>query len=455
MTGSAGVVAEQLEALVTEVSEGEARSTFDGVPAAEAHVADEAVQLEQAQCRLHQRLPERQRVDQLELLPADTGGALGGRLGGQGCQHLDVRRLQVGEYSRQRHRLVGLSLAGEAVRQHLGQRPDLLRHGRASRSLQHPRGQLEPRIVGRGELLEQLDAAELLSRHGHDLLAAIEPPAHGPRVEPHDSRDRGRQCASRCGIQPVGLQRSGHRPADDVGQRVPQHLASPLALLLLIGHGLDGTTDRASNGWGQTLLRPPAGGPPGRPIRPAAANAFSVAAPRDASSPSHEPARPSCNDEGGGSLFGQPVACVQRARAGVKHTGGRPMSDTGFPAKTPVDVMTAEQRAAYWRHHACRHEARNQALKTELYEVRQSVAAELERVRTQSAAELAELRAARVRDWVRTEFALALTPDVGRMDALLEDLLFERFLTTDGAVDVARVREWVARVPGLSRGEPR
>ncbi len=116
-------------------------------------------------------------------------------------------------------------------------------------------------------------------------------------------------------------------------------------------------------------------------------------------------------------------------------------ADRGFPPDTPVDLMTAGQRLAYWVWYARHHEDRNQQLKEELYQQRQSAAGHA----AQLDAELSAARAALAPLKIRTAFALCLLgPGAAeRIEALLEDVVLERYLLPDGSVDLDRVQSRV------------
>lgn len=125
-------------------------------------------------------------------------------------------------------------------------------------------------------------------------------------------------------------------------------------------------------------------------------------------------------------------------------TGGRALDrrvDRGFPPDTPVDLMTAGQRLAYWVWYARHHQDRNQQLKEELYQQRQSAADRA----TQHEADLSTAREALHPLQIRTAFALAVLGPVSaaRLEDLLEDVVLERYLLPDGSVDLDRVQSRV------------
>lgn len=138
--------------------------------------------------------------------------------------------------------------------------------------------------------------------------------------------------------------------------------------------------------------------------------------------------------------------------------------DRGYPARTPVAEMDAEQRAAYWEHHARRHEdkwKKAEPLRGQLREAQESLAAyesltQTEQERAANEARDAADRAARDRyvpRLVRTEFASAASAaGVGRdrLDALLEDLDLTRYVTDDDEVDVEKIGKKITSMFGTA-----
>lgn len=145
-------------------------------------------------------------------------------------------------------------------------------------------------------------------------------------------------------------------------------------------------------------------------------------------------------------------------------------SADGFPANTPVDKMTADQQAAYYRHQARKHEDRNKdILKLTGGKYGDDLKADLE--------ELARLRQAQMTDGekaveearrtardeatreygpksVRTAFELLLgnMPDEDR-NAEIELLDLSKFLTDSGDVDTAKVRSHAEKIAPADKGQ--
>jgi hypothetical protein len=144
---------------------------------------------------------------------------------------------------------------------------------------------------------------------------------------------------------------------------------------------------------------------------------------------------------------------------------------SGFPANTAVADMTAEQQAAYWKHHARKHETaakdwsslaagrtaeQLQADLAELATLRQASLTDTERAvadaRTQAQA---ETRARYAPMLAAAEFraALAHVPD-DRRDAIIEGLNLAAYVGEDGNVDTARVRAYAQTVAPPATGNP-
>lgn len=150
-------------------------------------------------------------------------------------------------------------------------------------------------------------------------------------------------------------------------------------------------------------------------------------------------------------------------------TGGDVGGD-GFPANTPVDQMTTDQQAAYYRHQARKHEDRNKDLLRltggKYGDDLKAIFDELETLRDEKrtdgekAVEEAR-RAAReevTREYgpksVRTAFELLLgdMPDEDR-NAEIELLDLSKFLTDSGDVDTAKVRSHAERIAPADKGQ--
>lgn len=136
-----------------------------------------------------------------------------------------------------------------------------------------------------------------------------------------------------------------------------------------------------------------------------------------------------------------------------------PAADQGFPANTPVAQMTDKQEAAYWRHQSRKHEdrAKSTVSDTELSELR-AAAAERDQLKhaqmSDSEKAIAEARAegeknarlALAPDLVAAEFRAQSAGRVPGLDALVEDLNHQKFLTAEGRPDTAAIS---ARVQAL------
>lgn len=154
-------------------------------------------------------------------------------------------------------------------------------------------------------------------------------------------------------------------------------------------------------------------------------------------------------------------------------TGSNQGGDTaadGFPANTPVDQMTADQQAAYYRHQARKHEDRNKELLRltggKYGDDLKAVFDELENLRDEKrtdgekAVEEAR-RTAReevTREYgpksVRTAFELLLgdMPEQDR-NAEIELLDLSKFLTDSGDVDTAKVRSHAEKIAPADKGQ--
>ncbi len=130
----------------------------------------------------------------------------------------------------------------------------------------------------------------------------------------------------------------------------------------------------------------------------------------------------------------------------------------GFPSETPLIEMTVEQREAYWKHQARKHEDRVKALgdvdslKAKAAKFDELEAAKLtpsekaiEEARAEERAKVLAEQTRTVADrLVAAEFKVALA---GRkkpeeVAALLEPLDLTKFLTSDGEVDADKVKTY-------------
>lgn len=127
--------------------------------------------------------------------------------------------------------------------------------------------------------------------------------------------------------------------------------------------------------------------------------------------------------------------------------------DKGYPADTPLAEMTPEQREAYWKHQARKHETRANArqdyddIKAERDQLKQATETASDKAirEAKQAARLEALAEAAPR-LVAAEFRAAakgvLTKE--QVDELLEDLNTAKYLDDKGEVDVVRIERKVA-----------
>lgn len=141
--------------------------------------------------------------------------------------------------------------------------------------------------------------------------------------------------------------------------------------------------------------------------------------------------------------------------------------DHGYPADTPLEQMSAEQREAYWKHQARKHEDRNRAYGGVTPEQVRTLTEEAERRRReqlpadQQALEKAkddvraELRRSEVGP-ARVEAAFARASagrlDPAVLDGFLEDVDLARYLNDDGTVNTDKVTARVASLAGANGG---
>jgi hypothetical protein len=142
-------------------------------------------------------------------------------------------------------------------------------------------------------------------------------------------------------------------------------------------------------------------------------------------------------------------------------------SDKGFPDGTPLERMTVEQREAYWKYHARKHEDRVKAFGdltperlAELQEkarraeaLEHDLMSETERSVAEAAAQArlvaeAELMPELVTAYFRSELK-GRVPDEQldeRLAAITEPLDLTKFFTEAGKVDTAKVAAFVANI---------
>lgn len=130
----------------------------------------------------------------------------------------------------------------------------------------------------------------------------------------------------------------------------------------------------------------------------------------------------------------------------------QPGDDRGFPAGTPVAEMTVEQKAAYWKHQARKHEDRakasvraedHQALKDELEALRQAQLSDQDKALEQAKAEAKSAGEAAAAQRYQRELVLARLQIATQQDeGALKYLDHTAFLTDSGEVDADRVAEY-------------
>lgn len=128
----------------------------------------------------------------------------------------------------------------------------------------------------------------------------------------------------------------------------------------------------------------------------------------------------------------------------------------GFPEKTPIADMSAEQQAAYWKHQSRRHEdaakarADYEAIKAERDQLRSATQTDAEKAvsearaeeRTKAEQETASKYQSRL---VAAEVKAALAATHFPADKIagqVEFLDHSKFLTTDGEVDADKVKQY-------------
>ncbi|HEY3557391.1 MAG TPA: hypothetical protein VGL05_08005, partial [Kribbella sp.] len=144
-------------------------------------------------------------------------------------------------------------------------------------------------------------------------------------------------------------------------------------------------------------------------------------------------------------------------------------SPNGFPENTPLAEMTVEQREAYWKHQARKHENAYKALPVK-------DAAEIERLR-QAEQELAQIREAQQSDTeravseaekrgraeaakqygeelVKAKFEAAAAGRVPNIAELVEDLNLSKFLGADGKPDAEAISAAVGRFAPAAPAAP-
>lgn len=139
-----------------------------------------------------------------------------------------------------------------------------------------------------------------------------------------------------------------------------------------------------------------------------------------------------------------------------KGDGEPKLNEHGFPDKTPVKDMAAEQQAAYWRFHAQKHEARVKsmadydAVKAERDTLKAKTLTPDEKAIEEAATKARDEAAAaeRARYAPRLVAAEVKAAAAGRLPAdvlttLTANINAANFLTSDGEVDTDKVQQFV------------
>jgi len=164
-----------------------------------------------------------------------------------------------------------------------------------------------------------------------------------------------------------------------------------------------------------------------------------------------------------GGTGGTGTGTADAAAGGQGGTGGDGTADRGYPDHTPLEQMNAEQREAYWRYQARKHESTIKAA-GDLGEL-QRKAGEFDRITAEQASEIDKARATareegkaegRTESQVLiAEYALRgslshVAPDV--RDTLLGRVNLQSFVGTDGRPDEQAIASFVAAVAPNAAG---
>lgn len=142
--------------------------------------------------------------------------------------------------------------------------------------------------------------------------------------------------------------------------------------------------------------------------------------------------------------------------------GGSGKDNAGFPKDTPLAEMTVEQREAYWKHHARKHEATanaradydQQKADAEKWRKAQEDAKTPDQKAIDDAKKLAreeaaaETRKALAPRLVAAEFKAAAAGKVSKelLDAFLEDVNHSVYLKDDGELDTDKIEKRVKTI---------
>lgn len=164
------------------------------------------------------------------------------------------------------------------------------------------------------------------------------------------------------------------------------------------------------------------------------------------------------------NAFGQRITCMPRLRfletddadkGGGGNEGGE---DLGFPANTPLTEMTVEQREAYWKHQARKHEKTVKdrqdydQLKAKAAELEQLRAAqqtdaekELEQAREEARREGENLGAERyLKDAVTARFEALTGKSAEDVEKAFAHIDVHSFIGQDGAIDNDALTEFAS-----------
>ena len=129
--------------------------------------------------------------------------------------------------------------------------------------------------------------------------------------------------------------------------------------------------------------------------------------------------------------------------------------ERGFPEKTPIEQMTPEQQAAYWKFHARKHESTAAAradydqLKAELDQFKQQAMTEQEKAvaqaRQEGAAEALRVASRNAATSIMESMLLTRGREQGDVDLIVSTTNFDPFVA-DGKVDTVRLTEYVNRI---------
>lgn len=140
-------------------------------------------------------------------------------------------------------------------------------------------------------------------------------------------------------------------------------------------------------------------------------------------------------------------------------TGEPQLNEHGYPDKTPVKDMPVDQQAAYWKHHARKHEERANAaadydaVKAENARLKAATQTDAEKAIDAAKEEgRAEVRAETLPNLVKAEFRAVAANKIpqDRLADIVAPLDLTKFLSADGSeVDTDKVQKYV---DGLAPG---